>query len=81
MIDGIKIGLNWYNFDFIKFKNKKKRYKYTHIAQNIAEICQKYFFFTKEILSEHFCKILQNISSQHYNYNFLKYFWNEINIY
>ena len=47
-----------------------------HIAQNIAERCQEYFlyFIAIEILSQHFCQILQNISSQHYNFNFLKYF-------
>ena len=54
----------------------------TYIAQNIAERCQKYFlyFIAIEILPQHFCKILQNISSQHYNLNFLKYFWKQINI-
>ena len=42
----------------------------THIAQNIAETCQAYFqyFIAIEILSQLFCQILQNISSQHYNF-------------
>ena len=46
------------------------------MAQNIAEICQKYFqsFIATEIFSQHFSQILQNISSQHYNFNYLKYF-------
>ena len=54
----------------------------THIAQNIAERCQKYFlyFIAIEILSQHFCQILQNISSQQYNFNFMKYFLKLINI-
>ena len=48
----------------------------THIAQNIAETCQKYLesLIANEILSQHFCQILRNISSQHYNFNILKYF-------
>ena len=48
----------------------------THIAQNIAETCQKYFqsFSAIEILPRHFCQLFQNISLQHYNFNFLKYF-------
>ena len=48
----------------------------THIAQNIAETCQKYFqsFIAIEILLQHFCQLFQNISLQHYNFNFLKYF-------
>ena len=48
----------------------------THIAQNLAEKSQKYFqtFIAIKILSQHFCQILQNISSQHYNFNFPKYF-------
>ena len=39
----------------------------SHIAQNNAEICQKYFqsFIAIEILSQYFCQILQNISLQH----------------
>ena len=50
------------------------------IAQNIAQTCQKYFvsIIENEILSQHFRQILQNISSQHYNFNFLKYFWNKL---
>ena len=42
----------------------KKLYP-AHIAQSIAEICQKYFqsYIAIEILSLHFCQILQNISS------------------
>ena len=49
---------------------------HAHIALIIAEACQKYLqsFIATEILSQHFCQILQNISSQHYNFNFLKYF-------
>ena len=48
----------------------------SHIAQNIAETCQKYFqfFIAIEILPQHFCQRFQNISLQHYNFNFLKYF-------
>ena len=44
-----------------------------HIAQNIAETYHKYFqpFIAIEILSENFCEILQNILSQHNNFNFL----------
>ena len=54
----------------------------THIAQNIVEIWQEYFlyFIAIEILSQHFCQILQNISSQHYNFNFVRYFWKQTNI-
>ena len=39
----------------------------THITQNIAETCQKYFqsFIADEILLQHFCQILQNFSPQH----------------
>ena len=53
-----------------------------HIAQNIAGTCQKYFqyFITTEILSQNFSQIFQNILSQHCNFNFLKYFWKQINI-
>ena len=53
-----------------------------HIAQNITETCQKYFqsFIAIEIFSQNFCQILQNISLQHYNFNFLKYFCKQINI-
>ena len=38
----------------------------THIAQNIAETCQKYFqsFIAIEILPQHFCQLVQNISLQ-----------------
>ena len=48
----------------------------THIAQNIAETCQKYFqsFIAIEMLPQHFWQLFQNISLQHYNLNFLKYF-------
>ena len=48
----------------------------THVAQNIAEICQKYLqsFITIEILPQHFCQLFQNILLQHYSFNFLKYF-------
>ena len=54
----------------------------SHIAQNIAEKCQKYFqsFIAIEILLQYFCQILQNISLQHYNFNILKYFCKQINI-
>ena len=54
----------------------------SNIAQNIAERCQEYFlyFIAIEILSQNFWQILQNISSQHYNFNFLKYFWKQMNI-
>ena len=47
-----------------------------HIAQNIAETCQKYFqaLIAIEILPQHFCQLFQNILLQHYNFNFLKYF-------
>ena len=47
-----------------------------HIAQNIAEICQKYFqyFIAIKILPQHFRQLFQNISLQHYNFKFLKYF-------
>ena len=53
-----------------------------HIAHNIAETCQKYFqsFIAIEILSQSFCQKLQNISLQHYNFNILKYFCKQINI-
>ena len=49
----------------------------SHIVQNIAETCQKYFqsFIANEILLQHFCQILKNILSQLYNFNFLKYLW------
>ena len=54
----------------------------SHIAQNIAETRKKYFqsFIAIEILSQYFCKILQNISLQHYNFNILKYFCKQLNI-
>ena len=54
----------------------------THIAQNIAETCQKYFqsFIAIEIFSQYFCQVLQNISLQDYNFNILKYFCKSINI-
>ena len=49
------------------------------VAQNIADTCQEYFqyFIAIEILSQRFCQILQNVSSQHYNFNILKYFWEQ----
>ena len=65
------------------FREKKKKIRdITHIAQNIAEEYQKYFsyFIAIVILSQHFCQISQDISSQHINFNFLKYFWDQINI-
>ena len=48
----------------------------SYITQNIAETCQKYFqyFIAIEILWQYFCQIKQNISSQLYNFDFLKYF-------
>ena len=51
----------------------------THIAQNIAETCQKYSqsFIATEILSEYFCQILQNILSQHCNFNYWNIFENK----
>ena len=54
----------------------------SHIAQNIAETCQKYFqsFIAIEILSKHFCQLFQNISLQRYNFHFLKYFLNTYSI-
>ena len=53
----------------------------THIAQNIVETSQKYFqsFIAIEIFSQNLCEILQNISLQNYNFNFLKYFCEQIN--
>ena len=53
-----------------------------HIAQNIAETCQKYFqsFIAIEIFSQHFCQLFQNILLQHYNFNCLKYFCKWMNI-
>ena len=38
----------------------------SHIAQNIAETCQKYFqsFITIEIWPQHYCQLFQNISLQ-----------------
>ena len=50
----------------------------THIAQNIAETRQQYSqsFIAIEILPQHFRQLFQNISLQHYNFNFLKYFCN-----
>ena len=55
--------------------------KLTHIAKNIADTCQKYFqsVIATETFSQHFCQILQNISSQHYNFNFLNYSKKQIN--
>ena len=49
----------------------------SYIAQNIAERCHIYlqYFIAIEILSQDFCQILQNVSSQHYNFKFLKCFW------
>ena len=47
---------------------------HTHIAENIAETCQKYFQSFIAI------EILQNILLQHYNFNTLKYFCKPINI-
>ena len=61
----------------MKFRLIDSRYNTdsTHIAQSIAETWQKYFqsFIAIEILPQHFCQFFQNISLQHYNFNFLKY--------
>ena len=48
----------------------------THVAQNIAETGHTYSqsFIVNEILPQHFCQLFKNISLQHYNFNFLKYF-------
>ena len=53
-------------------------YCHPHSTEYFAAICQEYFlyFIAIEILSQHFCQILQNISSQHYNFNFLQIFEN-----
>ena len=69
----------------MRFRLLDSRYKNTgssHVSQNIAETCQKYFqsFIAIEILSQYFCQILQNISLQHYNFNILKYLSKQINI-
>ena len=42
-----------------------------HITQNIAERYQEYFqyFIAIETFSQSFCQILQNILSQHYDFN------------
>ena len=42
----------------------------TQYCRNMSEI----FPIATEIFSQHFLQMLQNISSQHYNFNFLKYF-------
>ena len=49
---------------------------------HIAETCQKYFqsFISIEILSQHLYQVLQNMLSQHYNFNFLKYRGKQMNI-
>ena len=40
--------------------NNEYNRKHSHIAQNIAETCQKYFqsFIANEILPQNFCQIL-----------------------
>ena len=63
----------------VQFVASIKENKYrttTHIAQNIAETCQKYFqsFIAIEILPQHLCQLFQNTLMQHYNFNFVKYF-------
>ena len=49
------------------YTNKPPKVPTTHIAQNIAETCQKYFesFIAIEILPQHVCQLFQNISLQH----------------
>ena len=82
------IPLQFFNIAriFIKrqkdFKNISKSFQKYHY-KNIYPHSQKYFqsFIAMEILSQYFCQILQNISLQHYNFNFLKYFCKQINIY
>ena len=61
---------------------QKNRHVRTHIAQNFGKTCQKYLqsFIANDIFSQNFFQILQNISSQHCNFNSLKYFWKQINI-
>ena len=49
----------------------------TNYCKNMSEIFP-IFHCNWNIVST-FCQILQNISSQHYNFNFLKYFWKLIN--
>ena len=46
---------------------RRENKRAAHIAQNIAETCQKYFqsFIAIEILSQYFCQTLQDISLQH----------------
>ena len=66
------------NGDFSYVENsisRKLELIISHVAQNIAERYHKSFqyFIAIEILSQHFCQILQNISSQHYNLNFQEY--------
>ena len=55
------------------YKNNAKQ---SHIAQNVTETWQKYFqsFIAIEILPQNFCQLFRNISLQHYNFNFMKYF-------
>ena len=70
-------------FIIVKIKNYIVFFsKAAHIAQNIAEICHKYFqyFISIEILLQNFCQILQNISSTHYSLILQKYFLKQIYI-
>ena len=57
-----KINGPW-NLNKIYCENVISNYNF-HIAQNITERCQEYYlyFIAIEILSQHFCQILQNIS-------------------
>ena len=68
IISTIKYGSTYYN-TFTKGVC-------THIAQNIAETCQKYFqsFIAIEILRQYFCQLFQKLLLQHYNFNFLEFF-------
>ena len=60
-----RIVLNYlsHKFEKIKITFWQSDNLTTHIAQNIAKTCQKYFqyFIATEILSQHFYQILQNI--------------------
>ena len=69
------LTLSRYSSVAFVFSNRYLRIR-THIAQNIAETCQKYFqsFITIEMRPQRFCQLFQNISLQHYNFSFLKYF-------
>ena len=51
-----------YNLPSLHSLEIKYKSDVTHIAQNIAERCQKYFqsFIAIEILPQHFCQLFQN---------------------